>query len=101
MEWFTSRYFKLLILHILFSLFDILFNVDRSIIYLLSFLPDHKATISPCGRYYFVQLAVGTKNKVYPSQDLLTIDLVQKKIKKRVSALHTETDITVLNVMPC
>jgi hypothetical protein len=61
----------------------------------------HQATISPCGRYYFVQLAVGTKNKVYPSQDLLTIDLVQKKIIKRVSALHTETDITVLNVMPC
>jgi hypothetical protein len=61
----------------------------------------HQATISPCGKYYFLQLAVGTKNKDYPAQDLLTIDLVQKKIIRRVPALYTETDISVLNVMPC
>lgn len=61
----------------------------------------HDGTISPCGRYYSAVLVVGTEDPKYPAEDLLMVDLVEKKIVKHVHAKHSSKDIEVLNVFSC
>jgi len=60
----------------------------------------HEGTISPCGRYYSVTLVVGT-DPIYPSEDLIMVDLITKKIIKHIHAKYTSKDIDVVNVFSC
>jgi hypothetical protein len=60
----------------------------------------HQGTISPCGRYYLIALAVGEQQK-YHEQDLIMVDLVKKKVLKRVHVQHSSLQISVLNAFTC
>ena len=48
----------------------------------------------------FSLLFPGT-DPIYPSEDLIMVDLVTKKIVKHIHAKYTSKDIDVVNVFSC
>ena len=60
----------------------------------------HQATISPCGKYLLLELAVG-KDPNYPTQDIVVVDLLNKKEVQRIPVPHSQKDISVLAAMTC
>ena len=51
--------------------------------------------------YMIFSLFIEGTDRIYPSEDLIMVDLITKKIIKHIHAKYTSKDIDVVNVFSC